>query len=240
MPSTSRSCNCFNTFRVSLAVFLLTCYACAMGCIPDIHAKMKYKPIDMQEAEAVVRPSVPRDGPGRLGIIPFGGPSYARNTGMNVTVAYYRELLRNGLFSQITLLQEVPQDGPPWAYLKGFDMVLMGKVAYLLAATGDTPTQLTVEVQLMDVPTQQVIWYVRQNASSQAAQDLDLIWYTVPGERAQPYQVIASALGRQLSSLITPPPPESANTGPGSPAVPPPFIGGAGNTNGAGSNGRTP
>jgi hypothetical protein len=164
-------------------------------------------------AEIFVRPAFGTDQRARLAILPFKAPPYAAGAAPAVTESYFQELLRGGAFREVTLLPEVPPgtpDGIPWEQLKNYDLALQGEILHLLAGSGSMPTQLKVEIRIIDVSRRTLAWYLRQQSTSQPGQDVNLVWSTVPGEPARPYQQMAAALGRQLVQILMSPDPNRA------------------------------
>ncbi len=177
--------------------------------------------------EIFVQPAFGTDLRTKIAILPFQTPKNAVDAGNVLTETYYQEVLRAGGFRQVTLVRE-PQPPswylPTWQTVKDHDLVLQGQILYLLTGTGSTPTRLDVEVRIVDVSRGTMAWYVKQQCVSQPGQDVDLILKEVPGERAKPYQELATVLARKFVQVITTmpgPPPETQQVtqpGPKAPA----------------------
>ncbi|MGD9505766.1 MAG: hypothetical protein AB7W37_12700 [Syntrophobacteraceae bacterium] len=201
-----------------LVVILILGGSC--GCIQDIRDAWSYKPVDCKPPQVYVKPPYVAHKPYRLAVSPFTAPPHLRGAGGAVGAAYFQEMLRSGLFTNV-VMADGSQPAAPMADAGAagdMDLALQGNILSVLAGSGDTPSQLTVEVQLIDVAKRQVIWYVRQEASSEPGPFVDKIWFTDPGAKAQSYQALAHALGSQLAQIMTPPPePEDK-------PVPDPFV----------------
>jgi hypothetical protein len=176
--------------------------------------------------EIFVQPAFGTDLRTKIAILPFQAPKNAVDAGNVLTETYYQEVLRAGGFRQVTLVREPPpplRHLPAWQTVKDHDLVLQGQILYLLTGTGSTPTRLEVEIRIVDVTRGTMAWYVKQQCVSQPGQDVDLILKEVPGERAKPYQELATVLARKFVQVITtmpPPPPEiqqSTQPGPKAP-----------------------
>jgi hypothetical protein len=161
------------------------------------------------EAQVFVKPAFITKQQGKLVIYPFSHPVYAPGTGHRVTHEFYQELLRSDLYRQIVLSKQISSEARETVIstdLKDFDLAMRGKIVHLLAGSGNTPSQLTVEIQVMNVVSGVLVWFVRLEGTSEVGADVDLIWHTFPGQSAQPYQSVARALAQQLVKLMTPPP----------------------------------
>jgi hypothetical protein len=193
--------------RATVAVLALAALLAAVACTTTVRGQLAGA-VTSDAAEIFVRPAFGADQRARLAILPFKAPPYAAGAVNVVTESYFQELLRGGAFREVTLLREAPpgaQDGIPWDRLKDCDLVLQGEILHLLAGSGSMPTQLKLEIRIIDVSRRTLAWYLRQQSTSQPGQDVNLVWSTVPGEPARPYQQMAAALGRQLAQILTPP-----------------------------------
>jgi hypothetical protein len=161
------------------------------------------------EAQVFLKPAFITRQQGRLVIYPFTHPLYAPGTGHKVTHEFYQELLRSDLYRQIVLSKHMsiePGETAISTDLRDFDLAMRGKIVHLLAGSGNTPSQLTVEIQIMNVATGVLIWFVRLEGTSEVGEDIDLVWHTFPGQSARPYQSVARGLAQQFVRLMTPPP----------------------------------
>ena len=165
-------------------------------------------PRTSMEAQVFLKPAFISHQRPKLVIYPFTHPQYAPGTGHVVTHEFYQELLRSGLYRQIALSSQVPshsRETSNTTELNNYDLAMRGKIVHLLAGSGNTPSQLTVEVQIMTVSTGTLVWFVRLDATSETGADVDLVWHTYEGQGAQPYQALARALAQQLVKIMTPP-----------------------------------
>jgi hypothetical protein len=181
----------------------------ASGCATTVRDQWAHA-VTSDAAEIFMRPAFGTEQRARLAILPFKAPAYAAGAANLVTESYFQELLRGGTFRHVTLIRDLPPGANgviPWEQLQDYDLVLQGEILYLMAGTGSMPTQLRVEVRIIDVSRRTLAWYLRQQSSSRPGEDLNLIWRTVPGEPARPYQEMATVLGRQLAQLLVPPDP---------------------------------
>lgn len=179
-------------------------------------------------AEVFVQPAFGTDLRTRIAVLPFLAPNYGVEAGNVVTEAYYQELLRAGGFRQVTLVREIAPTLPhlpAWQMLKDYDLVLQGQILYLLSGTGNMPTQLQVEVRIVDVSRGTMAWYVKQKCVSQPGKDVDLVLKEVSGQPAQTYRDLAVVLARKFVQVITTPPEPPPGTQPNVPAGPKPPTG---------------
>lgn len=175
------------------------------------------EPRTSMETQVFLKPAFMSQQRASLVIYPFTHPQYAPGTGRVVTHEFYQEFLRSGLYRQIALSSQVPGDPRDvliTTELKDYDLAMRGKVVHVLAGSGNTPSQLTVEIQIMTVYTGTLVWFVRLDASSETGADVDLVWHTYEGQGALPYQVLARALAQQLVKVMTPPPETERPTAP--------------------------
>ncbi len=185
---------------LGIALLMLAC-----GCTSAVRTQLA-QATTADTFEVYVQPPFGMPQRTKLAVLPFRAPPYADQAANVVTEAYYQELLRDGGFQQVSLLRELPfvqRQMPPWQALKDFDFVLQGEILYVLSGIGSSPTQLQVEVRIVDVSRGTMVSYLRQQCVSQPGKDVDLIWSTVPGEPARPYQEMAAVLARRFVQLIT-------------------------------------
>lgn len=187
-----------------VAAVLMSHAACATTPM-----SMLTQPRTSMETQVFLKPAFISHHRPSLVVYPFSHPHYAPGTGRIITQEFYQELLRSGLYRQIALSSQVPadpQDSLITTELKDYDLAMRGKIVHLLAGSGNTPSQLTVEIQIMTVYTGTLVWFVRLEANSETGADIDLIWHTFEGQGALPYQVLARALAQRLVKVMTPPP----------------------------------
>jgi hypothetical protein len=168
-----------------------------------------HHPVELKEPEVFVSPIAQYYDRPRLAILYFFAPPYARGAVDVVTTAYTQALVRSGLFRQVAVLkQTAPEDmsvlDVSSVSAQDYDLVLRGKIDYLLAGTGASRNELAAEVQLVAVSPPTLRWYVKQQAASVPGSDTDLIWSTIPGQPAVSYQVLAESLAKQFAELIIP------------------------------------
>jgi hypothetical protein len=178
------------------------------GC-QSVGNKLVHHSVAAKEPEVLVRPLRPCYERPRLAIYYFFSPPYAAGAVDVLTTAYSQELVRSGLFRQVAVVRQVTPENMDVldisrADIRDFDLVLRAKIVYLLAGTGASTTELAVEVQMVDVSPQMLRWYVKQRAVSEPGPDIDLIWGTIEGKPAVPYRVLAEALAKQFTRIITP------------------------------------
>jgi len=178
------------------------------GCLSAPMSKLT-ESRNFTEAQVFLKPAFMTNQQGKLVIYPFSHPYYAPGTGHVITHAFYQELLRSGLYQQIVLSKQIstePKETLISTELKDFDLAMRGKIVHLLAGSGNMPSQLTVEIQIMNVISGVLVWFVRLDATSETGESVDLVWSTFPGQGSQPYQALARALAQQLVRLMIPPP----------------------------------
>jgi hypothetical protein len=197
----------WNRFRGTLMV-MASILLLQTGCA-STPMSMLTEPRNSLQTQVFLRPPIADYQRPKLVIYPFTHPQYAPGTGNRVTHEFYQELLRSGLYRQIALSSQLPSDPKETLIsmeLKDYDLAMRGKIVHLLAGSGITPSQLTVEIQIMTVNTGVLVWFVRLDATSETGADVDLVWHTFAGQNAQPYQALARAAAQQLVKVMTPPP----------------------------------
>jgi hypothetical protein len=186
------------------AALVLTLLIAGAGCGSTLRSHLPQATTN-DTAEIYLQPAFGIPQHANLAVLPFKAPPYAVDAANVVTEAYYQEILRSGGFRQVTLVRELPpaqRHLPPWQVLKDFDLVLQGEVVYVLSGTGSTPTQLQVEIRMVDVSRGTMAWYLRQQCVSRPGQEVDLIWSTVPAQPATAYQNLAIILARKFVQII--------------------------------------
>jgi hypothetical protein len=165
------------------------------------------------EAQVFLKPALISQQQGKLVIYPFSHPHYAPGTGHEVTHEFYQELLRSGLYREVVLSKQIsinPKETLISTELKDFNLAMRGKIVHLVAGSGNTTSQLAVEIQIMNTLSGVLVWFVRLDATSETGETVDLVWSTFPGQGSQPYQALARALAQQLVKLMIPPPENQA------------------------------
>jgi hypothetical protein len=198
------------------AALVLTLLVAGAGCGSTLRSHLPQATTD-DTAEIYLQPAFGMPQHANLAVLPFKAPPYAVDAANVVTEAYYQEILRTGGFRQVTLVRELPpaqRHLPPWQVLKDFDLVLQGEVVYVLSGTGSSPTQLQVEIRMVDVSRGTMAWYLRQQCVSRPGQEVDLIWSTVPAQPATAYQNMAIILARKFVQIITTMPENQPETRP--------------------------
>jgi hypothetical protein len=178
------------------------------GCL-SLPISQLTEPRNFTETQVFLKPALITHQRPRLLIYPFSHPQYSPGTGNKVTHEFYQELLRSDLYREIILSHQISSLSKETLIqpeLKDFDLAMRGKIVHLLAGSGNTPSQLTVEIQIMSVLSGALIWFVRLDGTSETGADVDLVWRTFPGQGAQPYQTVARALAQQLVGVMRPPP----------------------------------
>jgi hypothetical protein len=208
LPSLGKDRGMRRLSSVWRSVFMVGVLMLHAGCLSVPISKLT-EPRNSSEAQVFLKPAFVSHQRTKLAIYPFSHPQYAPGTGHVVTHEFYQELLRSGLYRQVALSSQIPGDPKNSLIsteLKDYDLVMRGKIVHLLAGSGNTPSQLTVEIQIMTVYSGTLVWFVRLDANSETGEDIDLVWRTYPGQSVQPYQALARALAQQLVKVMTPPP----------------------------------
>lgn len=177
------------------------------GCMGALQAKSP-RPVHCDPPQVLVQTDLRRYSPLKLGILPFEVPPYASSAVTDVTDAYYQELLRTGLFRTVRILPYEVKSDPEalwWARCEEVDLLMRSGIQYLLDGSGALPTQIEINVRILDVRSGQTAWEVRQKAFSEPGADVDLFWTTIPGKPAQRYRLLSSSLAAQLAQLLIPP-----------------------------------
>ncbi len=184
-------------------VVVVALTAVSAGCMfPEVGKRVLYRPVNVTAPEIMVDPGMGVLH-GKLAVPLFTVPRYAEVAGNVIAASYCREMMKTGLFSGVNFLENTLQENSAPSGMKNYDFVLLGRVQYILAGSGDTPSQLTIEVQIYDTAGQRVVCDVRQSASSLPSEPADIVWYTVGQERAMPYQALSEALAKHFANVLT-------------------------------------
>jgi hypothetical protein len=190
---------------IGLLMILTGCISASMNKLTESR--------NSTEAQVFLKPAFITQQQGKLVIYPFSHPQYAPGTGHEVTHEFYQELLRSGLYREVVLSKQIsnnPKETLISTELKDFDLAMRGKIVHLVAGSGNTTSQLAVEIQIMNVLSGVLVWFVRLDAISETGETVDLVWSTFPGQGSQPYKALARALAQQLVKLMLPPPESQA------------------------------
>jgi hypothetical protein len=192
---------CGLTGIIGLLMILTGCISAPMNKLTESR--------NTTEAQVFLKPAFITQQQGKLVIYPFAHPQYAPGTGHVVTHEFYQELLRSGLYREVLLSKQLssnPKETLISTELKDFNLAMRGKIVHLVAGSGNTTSQLAVEIQIMNVLSGTLVWFVRLDAVSETGETVDLVWSTFPGQGSQPYKALARALAQQLVKLMLPPP----------------------------------
>lgn len=176
------------------------------GCAQGLLAEFS-RPVHCMAPEVFVRSARAGYPFLKIGILPTVAPSYARSAAGVVTSIYYDELLRSrGFRSVIRIPHRAAGVGQAlwWGRDSGCDLVMTSKIRSLWYGSGALPTRLEIQVRIYDVRTGDVLWSLRQKASSEPGPVLDIGWNTFAGQPARLYPVLARRLAVQLARMLSP------------------------------------
>lgn len=115
-----------------------------------------------------------------VGIFKFTGPSYAPGMGKAATQSIYQELLRNGVFLNVTPELDVTYTGIDnlidIARAKKYDLVITGDLLYYFEGSLHQPSRVDERILVIDVPTNRTLWYAKAVAIASPAPYADYIF----------------------------------------------------------------
>ena len=100
-----------------------------------------------------------------VGIFKFTEPSYAPGMGKAAAQSIYQELLRNGVFLNVTPELDVTDIGIDnlidIARAKKYDLVITGDLLYYFEGSLHQPSRVDERILVIDVPTNRTLWYAK-------------------------------------------------------------------------------
>lgn len=192
-------------------LLLITGFIVAMGC-GDAQAfnwGAKSAPsLVLRPIEVLTRSSIGSYAGATLGLCRFRGPSAQADTTEKIAQAYMKEFLKTGIFKEVKAIPQLAQSEPEAVWLSrkaGCDLLVSASVLYVLGGSGALPTQLQVDVRIMDARLGKVVWHFQQSALSEPGRDSDFFWSTRVGAPAHGLPALAEALASQLSAYLVDP-----------------------------------
>ena len=94
------------------------------GCVSSVTSPFT-RPVNTVSMEVFMGPALISGQRTKLVIIPFSSPPYAPHAGRVITVAFYQELMKSGLFSQVAISEQVTDPNREWPIsfeMKQFDL----------------------------------------------------------------------------------------------------------------------
>ena len=166
------------------------------------------RPVKLRPIEVLSRSTIRHYAGATLGLAQFQGPPAQDAAMEKIVQAYMKELLKLGIFKEVKTIQHPVRDDSDAIWLsrrEGCDLLLTTSVLYVVGGTGAMPTQLQVDVRILDARLDRVAWHLQQKAFSEPGRDIDLFWSTRVGAPAQKVSILAEALADQLSRYLADP-----------------------------------
>jgi hypothetical protein len=180
--------------------------AVSAGCVTRMHAFSR-QPVRSQ-IEVYARSFAERHPGAKLALFPFSAPAEAEEAAGQVTGAYGTMLEQWRPFREtVTISRPVGSDSEALWYARsaGCDLAMRPSVRYLMDGTGALPTRLDVRIRILDARTEKTLWDVSQIATSEPGADVDMFWWTLSGDPAQRYTVLAQSLAAQFAAFLAEP-----------------------------------
>ena len=190
--------------RFGVLIPFLAILSLTVGCVSTMRAQSS-RPVRVEPLDIILQTDAASFGLANLGVFPFMTPHYAVGAGKEVTDFYLAELLRVGMFRQLTLIPhfvKTDEEAVWWGRRQGCDLVMKSEITYLMDGSGGMPTHLQTSIRIIDVRSGMPRWNLRQKAYSEPGPDVDLVWTTISGSPAQRYRLLARSLAEQLSEYF--------------------------------------
>lgn len=185
------------------------------GCASTFRAEST-RPVQCAPPEVFTRVDGGSYRSAKLGIFPFRAPSYASEIENELSVIYWQEILRSGVFKEVILIPQQVEgvdEAIWWGRREKCSLIMMPQLVYMIGGSGALTNRLEVGIRVLDTQSGRLLWDFRQKASSNPGADIDLYWTTIPGKSAQGYRTLARSLAQQTSIAFLPPPPPKDGVG---------------------------
>lgn len=141
-----------------------------------------------------------------VGVFRFTEPAYASGTGKTAAESVYFELRRRSVFSRVT--DEVRHvnwgsaDVMDLARANGYDLVVTGEVLYYFDGTSELPSRVVERMQVVRVPTQEVLWHATTVDEISPAEATDYFVVMGKGAPAPPATLLLQRNAEKFCNLL--------------------------------------
>jgi hypothetical protein len=138
-------------------------------------------------------------------VFKFDVPVHAKGAAEWLSRIYIEKLMQEGPFRSVRPLEaNVSADGEAirLGHAEQCDLVILPTVVSLIESSGAMPTELKVDVRLLDVAMSRLLIRVGQRAASEPGQDIDLVWSIVEAQPALRTHQLAQRLALQYARLL--------------------------------------
>jgi hypothetical protein len=144
---------------------------------------------------------------GAVAIFCFESPAHAPFTGCAAAHALYQTLLREEVFRRIALEfgdgQEISLARQmEVALLKGYDLVLTGKVLYYFEGTELQPSRVDERIRVLDPRTGELVWYAEAFQVGEPVSDADYVFYRRKGTPAPSAAALMTSNAEKFANFL--------------------------------------
>ena len=161
-------------------------------------------------------------GEARVGVFPFGDPSYARGKGRLATRFMCQELERMGVFAEVVPEPEISDmtigNLIDVARSKGYDLIITGELLHHFEGSLLEPSSVTEEVRIFKVGGGEepvTLWYARATETASPARSTDYIVAQGKGAPAPSTEVLMRRNAEKFCNMILSLPPRPGQNPPG-------------------------
>ena len=145
------------------------------------------KPIIADQEKVFVKPPFPQYT-ARAGVLLFRSPPQLPEASHAVTQIFYRRLLEKRPFLEVVLIPESygsVKDAVAQGQAHNMDLVVLGEVPYFLDGGGMGKSGLQVDLKVVEVKTERLLWEIRDAITATQRPIVDL-WVTETRPRPTP------------------------------------------------------
>jgi hypothetical protein len=151
-----------------------------------------------------------------VGIFRFTEPSYAPGMGKAAAQSLYQELLRNGVFLNVTPELDGTDIGIEnlidIARAKKYNLVITGDVLYYFEGSLHLPSRVDERVIVIDVPTNRALWYAKAVDIASPAPYADYILMEGRGVSAPTTMTLLKRNAEKFCKMLLNSPPQEFST----------------------------
>ena len=147
-------------------------------------------------------------GTARVGVFAFGAPFYAEGKGKVAAQFLCQELKQKSVFAEVIPLPDIMNmtmgNLINFAGMKGYDLIITGKLLYYFEGSSLEPSSVTEEIQVVEVSggAPQILWYAKAMETAQPALTTDYIIVRGDGAPAPSTAVLMKRNAEKFCNML--------------------------------------
>ncbi len=146
----------------------------------------------------------------RAAVFAFKEPVYAPQAGQHAAVALHRQLLRAGVFREVSLELSLDIRNQPeariieTARIRGYDVIILGELQTYFEGSHHEATRVVQEIRVLRVRAvrPETLWQARAIEQAAPIRSKDYIFVDVQGAQAPGAQVLLDRNARKFTNML--------------------------------------